>query len=126
MGGVAAKGSQPGPTDPLDILTSETWSGLTQPNPGNMSLSEEDLKAMNKRIQEISQLEEDDESADVGMDEDAEPVLDLEDQNRRTEKLKGILSTLAQLWWSDSDQLDSVVEKLADGCRNCKSKQDLF
>jgi hypothetical protein len=113
-------------TDPLDLVTSRpTASYVLAPSEGGMygSLSAEEQGLMMKSIQEIFELEEepakeDEEMADEG--EEDEPVVDLEDQARRTERLKGVLSTLAQLWWSDSDHIDLVAEKLADGSRDRK------
>jgi hypothetical protein len=54
--------------------------------------------------------------------DDEEPEVDLEDQRRRTEILKEVLPTLAQLWWCQSECMDLVVEKLADGSRNRESE----
>jgi hypothetical protein len=62
---------------------------------------------------------EDQEMADD--DDDDEPKVDLEDQQKRTEKLKGVLPTLAQLWWCHSEHIDLAAEKLADGSRNRES-----
>ena len=88
---------------------------------GRLNLSVEEQMSMMKSIQAIFELEEELPNEDeemVGGDEEEEPVIDLEDQQRRTERLKGVLSTLAQLWWSDSVHMDLVAEKLADGSRD--------
>lgn len=87
---------------------------------GSLNLSAEEQSTMMKSIQEIFDLEEEDEEMTDGDgdEEEEEPVVDLEDQMRRTERLKGVLSTLAQLWWSDSEHMDLVAEKLADGSRD--------
>ena len=45
-------------------------------------------------------------------------MVDLEDRHRRTERLKGGLSMLARLWWSDSEHMGLAAEKLADGSRD--------
>jgi len=121
--GDSARESELSPSDPLELFTAKTSSSsmseYLRPSPGSRPLSAEDQKTLMRRVQDISDFEEEYESEDVEMgDEEVEPVVDLKDQLRRTEKLKGILSTLAQLWWADSDQLDFVVERLADGCRN--------
>jgi hypothetical protein len=84
-----------------------------------MNLSEEDKLNMSKRIQDIFDSEPADENQVMGEDDDEEEeeVVDLEDQERRTEKLKTALTPLAQLWWSGSEHIDLVTEKLADGSR---------
>jgi hypothetical protein len=81
-----------------------------------LNISAEEQSYMIKSIQAIFETEEEPSKEDEG--EDEEPVVDLEDQQRRTERLKGVLSTLARLWWSDSEHMDSVAEKLADGSRD--------
>ncbi len=121
--GDSARESELSPSDPLELFAAKTSSSsmseYLRPSPGSRPLSAEDQKTLMRRVQDISDFEEEYESEDVEMgDEEVEPVIDLKDQLRRTEKLKGILSTLAQLWWADSDQLDFAVEKLADRCRN--------
>jgi len=74
-----------------------------------------------RSVVEIFELEEDSPHEDVEMGEDdEEPVVDLEDQRRRTERLRVVLPALAQLWWSDSDQIDLAAEKLGDGSRDRK------
>jgi len=87
----------------------------------DLEISAEEQSNMMKSIQEIFELEEEQANEEEQMrDEDEEPPVDLEDQQKRTEKLKGVLSTLAQLWWSDSDHMDLAAEKLADGSRDRK------
>jgi hypothetical protein len=115
------------PLDPLEVLKSGAPSELTGSlllsQPPSLPLSLEDQKAMASRIKAIFDIEEHPNDEDVEMndgEEDGEPVIDLEDQKRRTEVLKSILSTLAQLWWSDSEEMDIVTEKLADGSRDCE------
>jgi hypothetical protein len=119
-----------GPTNPLGFLTSRssapiTTSGILNVAPGSLGLSIEAQSSMIKSIQDIFELEEDQkEDEEMVTDEDDgddEPVVDLEDQARRTEKLKGVLSILAQLWWAGSEQMDLAAEKLADAGRNRKS-----
>ena len=84
---------------------------------GSLNLSAEEQGTMMKSILEIFELEEG-EDEEMGDEDEDEVIVDLEDQMRRTERLKGVLSTLAQLWWSDSDQMDLAAEKLADGSRD--------
>jgi hypothetical protein len=118
------------PTDPLGFLSSRssapiTTSSILNVAPGSSSLSVEDQNSMIKSIQDIFELEEDDPKEDEEMatsedGEDDEPPVDLEDQARRTERLKGILPILAQLWWAGSAQMDLAAEKLADAGRNRK------
>jgi hypothetical protein len=112
-------------TDPLDLLNSRPGPsdlGFGSNVPGqegmSISLSVEEQSIMMKSIQEIFELQESQDEEMGEVDEDEEPVVDLEDQERRTERLKGALSTLAQLWWSDSELMDLVAEKLADGSRD--------
>ena len=117
------------PSDPLDLLASRPAhspmsSALLAGNGAlSLQLSAEEQSTMMKSIQEIFELEEEEPKEDVEMGEgkdEEEEVVDLEDQARRTERLKGVLSTLAQLWWSDSEHMDLVAEKLADGSRDRK------
>lgn len=125
----SGSGSGPQTADPLDIfiksvlnqsLTSDELS-TDQPN---ITLSAEEQSQKMNSIAEIFQLEEDDPNEDEEMldeeGEEAESVVDLEDQRRRTERLKGAMSALVQLWVADSDQMDIAVEKLADGSRERK------
>jgi hypothetical protein len=89
----------------------------------NEPVSVEQQVKMSRNILNLFELEEvpqneDEEMAD-GEDDD-EPEVDLVDQQQRTERLKGVLPTLAQLWWANSDQMDVVTEKLADGSRDRK------
>lgn len=89
----------------------------------NLHLSSKEQAELMAGIEAIFQSDgelpsEDQEMAD---DDDEEPKVDLEDQQKRTEKLKGILPTLAQLWWCRSEHIDLAAEKLADGSRNCES-----
>jgi len=79
----------------------------------------EEHSGMMKSVAEIFELEEEvsgqeEEEMD---DDDEESVVDLEDQMRRTQRLKSVLRMLAQLWWSGSDDMDLVAEMLADGSR---------
>ncbi len=53
-------------------------------------------------------------------DDDEEEEVDLEDQTRRTERLRAVLPTLAHLWYSGSEQMDVATEKLADRSRDRK------
>ena len=87
---------------------------------GSLNLSVEEQGGMMKSIGEIFELEEEvqGENDDMADGDEEESVVDLEDQQRRTERLKGALSMLAQLWWSDSEHMDLVAERLADGSRD--------
>jgi hypothetical protein len=123
----SAGGQQRTPSDPLDLFASRTElpSGenvLNQIPPLSVPLSTENQARMMRNIVEIFDLEEEPQNEDVEMreDDEEEPVVDLEDQRRRTDRLRGVLPALAQLWWSDSDQIDLVAEKLGDGSRNRK------
>lgn len=118
---------QTGPSDPLDLSSTRapvqtSRSSFFDASSLNLDISAEEQSNMMKSIQEIFELEEEQTNEEEQMrDEDEEePPVDLEDQQRRTEKLKGVLSTLAQLWWSDSDHMDLAAEKLADGSRDRK------
>lgn len=114
------------PSDPFKLFAQEGPSNvpgnLLPPQELKLQLSVEDRKAMAGKIAAIFNIEEEPIDEDVEMDDDddenAEPVIDLEDQLRRTESLKGVLSTLAQLWWADSEEMDLATEKLADGSRD--------
>jgi hypothetical protein len=85
----------------------------------SLRLSDEEQSAMMQSIASIFELEEEQVAQDESMDDGDEDVkVDLEDQNQRTDRLKRALSTLAQLWWPDSEYMDLVAEKLADGSRD--------
>ena len=116
------------PTDSLEVYGSRTEPSsvehdISQHPPSSISLSLKDRNRLMRSIVEIFELEESSANGDVEMEEDGdeEPVVDLEDQRRRTERLRGVLPVLAQLWWSDSVQMDVVAEKLGDGSRDRKS-----
>ncbi|TAQ86728.1 hypothetical protein B7494_g4937 [Chlorociboria aeruginascens] len=111
--------------DPLDLLLTSR-----SPLPENdfldslggaesIHFSDEEQLGMSKSIQEIFDLEEEPPNQPMSdADTDEAPLVDVEDRMRRTDRLKGALSTLAQLWWSDSGHMDLVAEKLADGSRD--------
>ncbi|APA06669.1 hypothetical protein sscle_02g014390 [Sclerotinia sclerotiorum 1980 UF-70] len=84
-------------------------------------LSEEEQRNMSASIADILKLEEQAGGVEeVNMDDDAEVVVDVEDRQRRTEKLKGALGILAHLWWQDSVSINEAAEKLADCSRDPK------
>lgn len=122
-----AGGQQRIPSDPLDIFTSgneppSVENVLNEPPPLTVPLSPETQTRMTKSIMEIFELEEEPPNEDVEMreDEEEELMVDLEDRRRRTDRLRGVLPAVAQLWWSNSDQIDLVAEKLGDGSRDRK------
>lgn len=89
-------------------------------------LTEEEQKDMSSSIADIFKLEEQSVSAeDVDMDDDAEEVVDVEDRERRTERLKGALGKLVHLWWQDSIAINEAAEKLADGSRDRELPSEL-
>ena len=113
--------------DPLNSRVDfQMPASIFEANAGNLNLTNEEQIKMLKSIEDVFEPGEDapNDDVDIGDDDEedsAESAVDLEDQNRRTERLKGILSTLAQLWWVGSEQMDLVAEKLADGSRDRKS-----
>jgi hypothetical protein len=127
MGDGTSTGGQEGePTDSLEVFPSRADPSPV-PNPSNqppssIPLSPMSQTKMSRSIVEIFELEEESMNEDVEMEEDdeEEPVVDLEDRRKRTDRLRGVLPALAQLWWSDSDQIDLVAEKLGDGSRDRK------
>lgn len=108
------------PYDPVRNAVSTNAMAVTP------SVSAE-LSNVAKNIQEIidrervpssqSEMADDDEN-DAG--DDDEPI-DLEDQQQRTKELTSVLLGLSALWRLDSEHLDVVVQKLADGSRDRKS-----
>jgi hypothetical protein len=110
-----------------DLMNAGSHDNALTQNALNFNFSVEEQSSMMRTIEEIFLLEEElpKEDQQMGDDDEEEPEIDLEDQQRRTTKLKGVLSTLAQLWWSDSEQMDVAAEKLADGSRDRKSKRVL-
>jgi hypothetical protein len=128
MGGSEATNS--GVRDPMDFLTSNSMSQpqispFSNSRPLNLNLSEEEKLAMSKQIRDIFDSEPADEDQVMGEDDDEDEEeydgVHLEDQQRRTEKLKTVLSPIAQLWYSGSEHIDLVTERLADGSRESKS-----
>lgn len=95
--------------------------------PTQRHLPVDEQRDMMGKIQEILELEEDSELVDQEMvdgDDEGPGAVDLEDRRQRTQKLVGILTTITELWWSGSEQMDLVVEKLADSSRDRKSNPD--
>ena len=90
---------------------------ITSSNLG-LDPSQEELYHMVQTVVSVFELEEGPAVDHEMSDEDEE--VDLEDQKRRTDRLKEGLSTVAQLWWSGSEYMDVVAEKLADGSRDRK------
>ena len=90
----------------------------------SLSLPAEKQTDLMESIEAVFQYEEKSTNDDQEMldAEEEEPEVDLEDQQRRTEKLRGVLPTIAQLWWCRSEQMAPVTEKLADASRNREFK----
>lgn len=71
-------------------------------------------------VEEISDREAEDKDGDVNVNEEPEQevVIDVDDQERRTKSLEGILPTLNELRLSNyTEELCQAAEKLADGSR---------
>lgn len=101
-----------------------TSAGSLRAGPLAQPLSIEEQIALSKKVIDIFDLVDWQNEQDVEMDDDAEePVIDVDDQEKRTESLKTVLPTIAQLWWAGSEQMDVVTEKLADASRDRKSQQ---
>jgi hypothetical protein len=117
------------PTAPPNLLRTGT-PDLSSMNyafhSGSLSfgLSAEKQTSLMESIEAVFQsdgedpLNEDQEMPDA---EDEEPEVDLEDRQVRTDKLKGVLPTIAQLWWCQSERMEQATERLADGSRNRRS-----
>ncbi|ESZ97480.1 hypothetical protein SBOR_2169 [Sclerotinia borealis F-4128] len=124
MGGDST--NETGVIDPMsffdeDSNTRATLASFEDGKEKYKQLTEEEQKNMSKSIADIFNLKEEAENReDVDMDDDAEEVVDVEDRERRTERLKGALGILAQLWWQDSVFINEAAEKLADGSRDAK------
>ncbi|XMA10138.1 hypothetical protein WAI453_002929 [Rhynchosporium graminicola] len=124
--GPSAEGHSASPTDPLELenarsLVQNPTSDVLGTDSLNLMLTTEQAAAISKSILEMSHLEEDPVKEDQvmrGSDDEIEEVVDVEDQERRTARLKGVPPLLAQLWWADSERIDMVAEKLADGSRD--------
>jgi hypothetical protein len=89
----------------------------------HVAVSNADVEVDMESILSIFQLEEDTAEYNGGDEmtkNDIDHVVDINDQNRRTERLKGICSALDRLWWSGSDFMAAATEKLADGSRDRK------
>lgn len=67
-------------------------------------------------------VEEHSEKGVVKQEEAEEEVgeVDQADQQRRTEKLKGITMSLDRLWWAGQEELAKATELLADGSRDAR------
>lgn len=85
-------------------------------------LTEEEQRNMSTSISDIFKLEEASQAEEPDVDDE---VVDVEDRERRTERLKGALETLAHLWWQDSIFINEAAEKLADGSRDRELPPDL-
>lgn len=116
-------------------LPDESWnSGLSADHSGafissshptyrNVSLSLDEQKAAMQSILDIFELDEELPDQNGGSDSDgidADQTVDLEDQHRRTERLRGICPALDRLWWAGSEYMTSAAEKLADSSRDSK------
>ncbi|KAG9248402.1 armadillo-type protein [Calycina marina] len=104
---------------PIDV---ETFTSASHANEYSRKLSEKELDVIMSSIQHIFKLEEESQSEDVSMvgDDIDEPAVDPQDQERRKTRLRSLLSTLAHLWWSDSEHMDAATEMLANGSRDPK------
>ena len=89
-------------------------------------ISSADQERSMESILSIFDLEQEQADEDESMLDSDEEIEDLEDQRRRTEKLKEALELLGNLWWSGSDYMELLTEKLADGSRDRKSSQSLL
>ncbi|KAF7949618.1 uncharacterized protein EAE97_003127 [Botrytis byssoidea] len=115
-------------TGSVDLMNLENGDSNTSAPPASFEggkekqkcLTEAEQKEMTSSIADIFKLEESVSAEDMDMDDDAEEVVDIEDRERRTERLKAVLGTLAQLWWQDSTSINEAAEKLADGSRDPK------
>ena len=106
---------------PINAMMEPYTSAITEPRSHSQELSEEEIGVIMNGIREIFQLDEELSGGAESMeDDDEEPEVDPKDQERRKLKLKTLLSTLAQLWWSDSEHMDTAAELLADGSRDRK------
>ncbi|KAK2626870.1 hypothetical protein QTJ16_004045 [Diplocarpon rosae] len=121
----SADGPRRAPADPLaaanlKILNQNPTSEVLGTHSLNLRLSAEKARCISKSILEILKLEEEPRNEDQKTEDhdDEEEVIDLENQQQRTERLKEALPVMAQLWWADSDQINLVAEKLADGSRD--------
>jgi hypothetical protein len=87
--------------------------------PFSLSLPTEKQTSLMESIEAIFESESAGDQEMLDADEE-EPQVDLEDQKERVEKLRGVLPTIAQLWWCRSEYMELAVQKLADGSRNRK------
>ncbi|KFY75619.1 hypothetical protein V499_04421 [Pseudogymnoascus sp. VKM F-103] len=75
--------------------------------------------ALMDAVLKLFSLDESDPLANGGdEDEEEDVVVDLEDQQLRTDRLRGITLSLDQLWWSGQVYMAAAAEKLADGSRD--------
>lgn len=90
--------------------------------PFSLSLPAEKQTNLMESIEAIFESESTNEDQEMVDADEEEPQIDLEDQKERAEKLRGILPTIAQLWWCRSEHMELAVQKLADASRNRKIK----
>lgn len=125
----------PGPNSPSDFGHPATAAAdsvivATPSNTKPCTSDKKEIGTMMANILDIFTLDETPQPAqdDIDLDEDAEEVeveVDLEGQTQRTDRLKMVLPTLERLWWSDSEHMALVAEKLADGSRDSMYSRDV-
>jgi len=104
---------------PINAMPGTHTSSTTGASYQGQIFSNEDLRKIMNGIREMFQLEEEQGLVDESMEDgDEDPPVDLIDQERRMLRLKALLPTLAQLWWSNSENMDMAAELLADGSRD--------
>lgn len=129
MEGIQHESARTTPRDPLALFTSEPQISTPQDHDGFRprqlaeSLSAEEQATMSRKVTDIFDLGDWQNEDDVEMDDAEESIFDVENQEKRTESLKAVLPTIAQMWWADSEQMDVVTEKLADASRDRKFQQ---
>jgi hypothetical protein len=121
-----------GPTDPMALLMEKlNTQGVASRNgaynsqhSASITPSKEEQDGLLKSIFEVldatKTMSEDEIMADLNIEDEDEEV-DLEDQRAKTETLREVLTSVSQLWDSGSQQMDLVVENLADRSRERKS-----
>ncbi|EPE31627.1 ARM repeat-containing protein [Glarea lozoyensis ATCC 20868] len=105
-------------TDAMVSLNTEGGSANVFQSSSRSALSTEEQKKLFESVIEHLKIKSVDEDSVMAQNDDVEMEFDLEDQRAKIETLREVFQSVSQLWWSGSQQMDLVVENLADKSRD--------